>query len=45
MILFAAQGSQDLTEEMESMMESSAPRLRRCGYCLLQVNTGLGRQC
>ncbi|TNM90087.1 hypothetical protein fugu_004321 [Takifugu bimaculatus] len=29
-------GSQDLTEEMESMMESSAPWLRRCGYCLLQ---------
>lgn len=44
-LLFAAQGSQDLTEEMESMMESSAPRLRRCGYCLLQVTIGIGRQC
>lgn len=43
MLLFAAQGSQDLTEETESMMESSAPRLRRCGYCLFQVTIGIGR--
>lgn len=43
-LVFAAQGSQDLTEETESMMESSAPRLRRCGYCLLQVTMGIGRE-
>lgn len=42
--LFAAQGSQGLPEEMESMMESSGPRLRRCGYCLLQVNIRVGGQ-
>lgn len=27
------------------MVESSAPRLRRCGYCLLQVNTGVLCSC
>lgn len=38
--LSVMQGGQGSDEEMEVMIsESSTPRLRRCGYCLLKVTS------